>query len=76
MCAKYGVIYHRNKDSVVGREIRPWAKETKESWSIIDKRKVLSSSPKYAVWLRSPHNLLLKGYRRVSLVAFRSMARV
>jgi len=50
--------------------------KTKESWSIIDKGKVFFSSPKYAVWLRSPHNLLLKGYWRVCLGAFRSMARV
>jgi hypothetical protein len=50
--------------------------KTTESWLIIDKGKVFFSSPKYAFWLRSPHNLLLKGYRRVSLGAFRSMARV
>jgi hypothetical protein len=50
--------------------------KTKELWSITDKGKVFFSPPKYAVWLKSPKNLLLKGYRRVSLGAFRSMARV
>jgi len=49
--------------------------KTKESWLIIGMGKVFFSLPKHAVWLKSPKNLLLKGYRRVSLEAFRSMAR-